>query len=197
MEVSHSELGPREFRAVTGDLVAVYAAAMNPPERLIGGRESIMDRHAASPGFRCLIARADGVVAGFCYGFHGETGQWWHDMVAGALASRSGVGYSTSADGSAETKAWLEDSFEIAELHVLPDYQGRGIGRSLLLSLAAEREERTAVLSTADAETRARRLYRGVGFTDLLTGFRFSGAEPPYAVMGALLPLGLARPSNS
>jgi GNAT superfamily N-acetyltransferase len=159
MEVSHSELGPREFRAVTGDLVAVYAAAMNPPERLIGGRESIMDRHAASPGFRCLIAQADGVVAGFCYGFHGENGQWWHD--------------------------------------VLPDYQGRGIGRTLLLSLAAEREERTAVLSTADAETRARRLYRGVGFTDLLTGFRFSGSEPPYAVMGALLPLTLARPSRS
>jgi hypothetical protein len=52
------------------------------------------------------------------------------------------------------------------------------------------------VLSTADAETRARRLYRGVGFTDLLTGFRFSGSEPPYAVMGALLPL-LARPSRS
>src|ERR1700678_3066069 len=94
MEVSHSELGPREFRAVTGDLVAVYAAAMNPPERRIGGRESIMDRHAASPGFRCLIAQADGVVAAFCYGFDGESGQWWHDMVAGALASRSGVGYS-------------------------------------------------------------------------------------------------------
>jgi ribosomal protein S18 acetylase RimI-like enzyme len=195
MEVSHSELAPREFRAVTADLVAVYAAAMNPPERLIGGRESIMDRHAASPGFRCLVAQADGLVAGFCYGFHGENGQWWHDMVAGALASRSGAGCLTPGE-SAETKAWLEDSFEIAELHVLPDYQGHGIGRSLLLSLAAEREERTAVLSTADAETRARRLYRGLGFTDLLTGFRFSGSEPPYAVMGALLPL-LARPSSS
>src|ERR1700722_15726456 len=111
MEVSHSELGPREFRAATGDLVAVYAAAMNPPERLIGGRESIMDRHSASPGFRCLVAGADGGGGGFCYGFLGVSGQWGHDMVAGALASRSGVGYSTQADGSAETKAWLEDSF--------------------------------------------------------------------------------------
>ena len=195
MSVCYSELGAREFRAAIGELVGVYAAAMNPPERLIGGREAIMDRHAASPGFRCLTAVDDGVVAGFCYGFHGESGQWWHDMVAGALASRSGVGHSTPMDSSADTKAWLEDSFEIAELHVLPDYQGRGIGRDLLLSLAAERDERTAVLSTADTETRARRLYRGVGFIDLLTGFRFSGAEPPYAVMGALLPL--ARPSSS
>ena len=85
--------------------------------------------------------------------------------------------------------AWLDDSFEVAELHVRPAYQGMGIGRGLLLRLTSGRSERTAVLSTADAESRARRLYRGVGFTDLLTGFRFSGGEPPYAVMGARLPL--------
>jgi ribosomal protein S18 acetylase RimI-like enzyme len=85
--------------------------------------------------------------------------------------------------------AWLDDSFEVAELHVRPPYQGMGIGRELLLRLTSGRPERTAVLSTADAESRARRLYRGVGFTDLLTGFRFSGGEPPYAVMGARLPL--------
>ena len=85
----------------------------------------------------------------------------------------------------------------------MPDRQGHGIGRSLLLSLTSGRAERTAVLSTADAPTRARRLYRGVGFTDLLTDFRFSGSEPPYAVMGAALPLAAgaapalsARPSS-
>jgi ribosomal protein S18 acetylase RimI-like enzyme len=195
MSVSYSELGPREFRAAIGELVGVYAAAMNPPERLIGGREAIMDRHAASPGFRCLTALDDGVVAGFCYGFHGESGQWWHDMVASALASRSGAGY---AERGAESPAaaWLDDSFEVAELHVLPAYQGVGIGRTLLLSVTGERDEQTAVLSTADAPTRARRLYRGLGFVDLLTGFRFSGAEPPYAVMGARLPLSVARPSE-
>ncbi len=153
MRVSYSELGPREFRAAIGELVGVYAAAMNPPERLIGGREAIMDRHAASPGFRCLIAVDDGVVAGFCYGFHGESGQWWHDMVASALASRSGAGYPGPGPDSPEATAWLEDSFEIAELHVLPPYQGAGIGRTLLLSVTDERDERTAVLSTADAQT--------------------------------------------
>ena len=131
-------------------------------------------------------------VAGFTYGFHGAPGQWWHDIVADALAvsfasaqSRGRAAYpAPGADG-----AWLDDSFEVAELHVRPPYQGMGIGRELLLRLTSGRPERTAVLSTADAESRARRLYRGVGFTDLLTGFRFSGGEPPYAVMGARLPL--------
>jgi ribosomal protein S18 acetylase RimI-like enzyme len=187
MDVVYREIGPREFRAAIGTLVAVYAAAMNPPDRLLGGREAIMDRHAASPGFRGLTAYADGGLAGFTYGFHGQVGQWWHDMVAGALAT------SPARPGP----DWLNDSFEIAELHVLPDYQGMGIGRSLLLTLTSGRPERTAVLSTADAPTRARRLYHGVGFTDLLTGFRFSGSEPPYAVMGARLPLSPRTPTTA
>ena len=204
MRVTYRELGPREFRAVIRALVGVYAAAMNPPDRTLSGREAIMDRHAASPGFRGLTAHVDGRLAGFTYGFHGESGQWWHDMVAAALATRSGAGISATEYAANDTpRAWLDDSFEIAELHVMPLWQGKGIGRSLLLSLAAERPERTAVLSTADAPTRARRLYHGLGFTDLLTDFRFSGSEPPYAVMGALLPLAATvtlprspRPSN-
>jgi ribosomal protein S18 acetylase RimI-like enzyme len=201
MRLTYRELGPREFRAAIRTLVGVYAAAMNPPDRTLSGREAIMDRHAASPGFRGLTALVDGQLAGFTYGFHGENGQWWHDMVAAALATCSGTG-GPAYRGAARTGAvhpdagapcaWLDDSFEIAELHVLPPWQGNGIGRSLLLSIAAGRPERTAVLSTADAPTKARRLYRGVGFTDLLTDFRFSGSEPPYAVMGALLPLAAA-----
>jgi ribosomal protein S18 acetylase RimI-like enzyme len=192
MRVSYRELGPVQFRAAIRELVAVYAAAMNPPDRTLSGREAIMERHAASPGFRGLTAHDNGQLVGFCYGFHGENGQWWHDMVAAALASRSAGAVACGARSGgtvAAHRAWLDDSFEIAELHVLPSWQGRGIGRSLLLTIAAGRPERTAVLSTADAPTRARRLYRGVGFTDLLTDFRFSGGEPPYAVMGATLPL--------
>ena len=32
-----------------------------------------------------------------------------------------------------------------------PDYQGHGVGRRMLLTLTADRAERTAVLSTRDA----------------------------------------------
>ncbi len=184
--MTYRELGPTEFRASIRALVGVYAAAMNPPDRTLSGREAIMERHAASPRFRGLTALVDGQLAAFTYGFHGQNGQWWHDMVAAALASRSQTG---GPDGRTTPRQWLDDSFEVAELHVLPAHQGHGIGRALLLTLTSGRPERTAVLSTADAPTRARRLYHGVGFTDLLTDFRFSGAEPPYAVMGATLPL--------
>jgi len=99
--------------------------------------------------------------------------------------------------GDAAAAAWVDDSFEVAELHVAPDHQGHGIGAGVLLRLTSGRPERTALLSTRDADTPARRLYRGTGFTDLLTEFRFfPGGEPPYAVMGAELPL-RTRPARS
>jgi ribosomal protein S18 acetylase RimI-like enzyme len=190
MRVTFTELGPAEFRRAIREFVAVYAAAMNPPDRMLTGRDAILDRHAANPGFRALAAFAEAAeLAGFTYGFHGAPGQWWHDTVAGALALTPGRPTVNARDGVTGGRGWLEDSFEVAELHVVPDRQGMGIGRELLLRLTTDRIERTAVLSTADTESRARRLYRRVGFTDLLTGFRFAGGEPPYAVMGAALPL--------
>ena len=182
-QVSVAELTAAEFTARLDQLVAVYAAAMRPPAELLPGRRSVMAGHTANPGFRALVVTDDGTgrAAGFGYGFHGAPGQWWHDTVNRGLAARH---------GDAAAAAWLADSFEVAELHVAPDYQGHGVGAGVLLQLTAGRQERTALLSTRDADTPARRLYRGTGFTDLLTGFRFfPSGEPPYAVMGAELPL--------
>ena len=181
--LSVSELSPGQFAARLDQMIAVYAAAMRPPTELLAGRRSIMAGHAAQPGFRALLASEDGsgAPAGFGYGFHGAPGQWWHDTVARALIA---------AHGTAAAAAWLDDSFEVAELHVAPEHQGHGVGAGLLLRLTSDRPERTALLSTRDANSPARRLYRGVGFTDLLTDFAFfPGSEPPYAVMGAELPL--------
>ena len=189
--LSVTELSPGEFVGRLDQMITVYAAAMRPPAEMLPGRRSIMAGHAAHPGFRALLATEDGsgAPAGFGYGFHGAAGQWWHDTVSRALAARSG-------DGAAA--AWLEDSFEVAELHVAPDHQGHGVGAGVLLRLTAGRPERTALLSTRDADTPARRLYRGTGFTDLLTAFRFfPGGEPPYAVMGAELPLRARSPRPS
>jgi ribosomal protein S18 acetylase RimI-like enzyme len=183
LAVSVSELSSAEFSSRLEELIVVYAAAMRPPAGLLAGRRSIMASHVGHPGFRALVVTDDatGKLVGFGYGFHGATGQWWHDTVLRAVTARRG--YATAA-------AWLDDSFEVAELHVAPDYQGHGVGAGVLLRLTSGRPERTALLSTRDADTPARRLYRGTGFTDLLTEFHFfPGGEPPYAVMGAELPL--------
>jgi len=182
--IQSRELGTAGFIAEIDRLSAVYAAAMRPDPAQLPGRRVIMERHAHHPGFRALVVTAqaagDSQVIAFGYGFRGADGQWWHDVVRTALVARL---------GNAATTPWLDSSMEVAELHVHPDFQRRGIGRSLLLGLTAGRPEHTAVLSTQDDNVPARRLYRGVGFADLLTGFGFPGGGPSYAVMGAVLPL--------
>jgi GNAT superfamily N-acetyltransferase len=185
------ELSRTEFLANLDALLAVYAAAMRPEPAHLPGRLSIMERHAGHPAFKAIVVTVppSPQAVAFSYGFRGTPGQWWHDLV------RAGV---TAASGDAVATRWLANPLEIAEVHVRPEYQRRGIGRELLLTLTAGRDERTTVLSTQDDNSPARRLYHSMGFTDLLTGFSFPGGGPPYAVMGAVLPLRPApRPSNS
>lgn len=209
------EIGVDQFTAQLDVFIDIYAAAMGAPPPHLPGRRSIMARHAGYPSFRAITAtaapagtvagpagtvtgagRPDGVagdgssapVIAFAYGFHGERGQWWHDLVHSALAA---------VHDPAEAQRWMADSFEIAEVHVDPRHQGQGIGRRLMLWLTDGRPEQTAVLSTPDADTRARRLYHRLGFSDLLTAFSFPGGSPPYAVMGTTLPLRVpASPSR-
>jgi GNAT superfamily N-acetyltransferase len=187
------EVDAPAFRKRIGALLDVYTAAMDPPLDQLSGRHAIMQRHAAYPGFRAIVAehrrgalRLPGGLpepAGFIYGFHGTQGQWWHDVVHQALIDLGGRRYAED---------WMADPFEVAELHVRPEAQGQGLGRRLLTGLCAGRPERTVVLSTLDRpDSRARRLYHSVGLTDLLSDFEFPGGGPPYAVMGASLPLEL------
>ena len=179
------------FLARLDALIDVYALAMRAPSEQLAGRRTIMQRHAGHPAFRAVIVAAggeasaedngeDGKVIAFAYGFSGAVGQWWHDVVRAGL---------TVAAGQPAAAAWLADSFEIAEVHVHPEHQRRGIGRAMLLSLTAGCPQRTALLSTLSSAGPARRLYGSLGFAELLTGFSFPGNGPPYVVMGTVLPL--------
>jgi GNAT superfamily N-acetyltransferase len=179
---SLTELSQREFLDELDILLAIYADAMQAQAALLPGRLDLMRRHSSYPAFRAVHVRArpGGPTVGFAYGFRGQGGQWWYDAVWAALARSEGV--PAAAD-------WLADCMEIAEVHVRTEHQRAGIGSAMLMALTTGRTEQTAVLSTPDRDTTARRLYRRVGFSDLLTGFSFPGGSPPYAVMGAVLPL--------
>lgn len=197
--------GYAAFRAVA----AIAPAADGPPDRkpadrgwaiggpAIGGPEDggpvagqpADGWTAASPAVTGRTAAGpDPLIVGFAYGFHGGGGQWWHDLVSRAVAS---------VLGGRASDDWFGDSLEIAEVHVHPSHQGRGTGLAMMLRLTAGRPEPVAVLSTMDSDTKARRLYRGLGFTDLLTSFTFPGTEMPYAIMGAPLPLAGAAPRSA
>lgn len=174
-------LAPSEIAAVRDELVAVYRAAFAPPlyetseEDAARFAGEILPRHAGREGFRCCVAREarGGPVVGFAYGYTSVPGQWWHDLVARAL-------------GPDLAARWPDGAFEFVELAVTPVVQGRGLGGRLHDALLAGLPHRTAVLSTRDAETPAVRLYRGRGWTPLLTGYRFPGGDH-WLVLGRVL----------
>ena len=166
-----------EFAHRVNEAMRIYATAMGYPKHAADQRAVTARRHTENHGFASRAALLeDGTLVGFGYGYTTTPGQWWHDLVKRAL-------------GRDLAAAWLKDAFELSELHVLPDYQGRGAGRDLLLQLAAGIPHSAMLLSTPDADTRAFRLYRSLGFEDLRRHYLFPGDSRPFAVLGARLPL--------
>lgn len=159
------------FAPLVDAAAEVYGAAMHRSPATVASRRELIRTHLDRRGFTAVAATDGADLLGFGYGYLGAPGQWWHDVVAGGL-------------GRPQASAWLDGAFELAELHVDPPYQGHGLGRRLITLLLRNAPGGTVVLSTPDDETPARRLYRAIGFVDLLVDFRFPGSGEPYAVMG-------------
>jgi ribosomal protein S18 acetylase RimI-like enzyme len=167
----------RQFALRVSDAMDIYVRAMQYGEAAGIHRAITARKHTENEGFACRAALApDDRLVGFGYGYTTRSGQWWHDLVRRALDRETAA-------------AWLQDAFELSELHVLPEFQRHGIGQRLLSSLADAIPHRAMLLSTPDANTRAFRMYRQMGFIDLTRNYLFPGDSRPFAVLGAQLPL--------
>ncbi|MFG2825218.1 GNAT family N-acetyltransferase [Kitasatospora sp. NPDC048365] len=154
--------------------VQAVAFGLLPDE--VAVRLPIVGRHALQPGVIALGAMADGRLVGFGYGMPNRREHWWSTVIEPYLAAQG-------------NDHWLDEVFAVTELHVLPEYQGRGVGSSLIRTLCERSGKPRSILSAIDAETPARRLYRALGYRDLARAVRFPNTLRPYAVMGAELPL--------
>jgi len=164
-----------ELAARADDVLDVYAEAMEVPRAAARSRRPVLQAHLDRAGLKAVAAVDGNVVNGFAYGYIGAPGQWWFDQVCVALGSELG-------------DRWMVDPFEVCELHVRPSHHGTGLGRALLDTLLTDVPASTAVLTTPDQETRARRFYRAGGWEDLIRGLRFPGDPRVFAVLGKRLP---------
>lgn len=172
------QIAELDLRARGAEAAAVQSAALGPvsPDRV-----AVYARHTEHPDFRALGAFDGSALVGFAYGAACRPGQWWFDQLRAPLLAAGHSG-------------WVADVYAVTELHVLPTHQGYGLGLHLVSALLDGVAQESALLSTYDVDGRARRLYRGLGFADLLTGFRFGASPQCYALMAAPLPLpGLAQ----
>jgi broad specificity phosphatase PhoE len=150
-------------------LVEVYRGAFTAPgydegdDAVARFADEQLPAHAARDGFRLVTVRDGSTPLGFAYGYTGEHGQWWTDQMTTVVP----------ADLAA---TWLGGHFEVVELAVLPEAQGRGFGAALVESLLHGLPHRRALLTTYADDRPAPRLYRRLGWQHLAAGV-FDGSD--------------------
>lgn len=188
MDTVITRLDAADFRDRLPEALGVYVDAMGYPPQVVRSRAAAWMEHSYRDGWsgvaafeaprRRLLGQTRGQLVAICYGYHGAPGQWWYDQVSRGLRDRN--------------RELPPDYVELTELHVSPGLQGRGIGATLVRTFLADRPESTVLLSTpeVDGENNAAwRLYRSLGFTDVLRSYRFQGDARPFAVLARSLPL--------
>ena len=172
------------------ELVAVHLKAMGYPPEAFRQRRSLWLSNANHPHFTSLVALLHSPaedpdpanpaqkIVGVCFGFQGSRGTWWYQQVSYGLLAAG-----MPPEDVTET---LSSYTEISEIHVLPRFQGSGIGTRLLTEVLGILPTRDAMLSTPEVpgeNNHAWHLYRSLGFTDLLREHRFPGDPRPFGIL--------------
>lgn len=165
-------------------LVDIYMEAMEYSPQIRQQRIRVWRGEVRWPGFTAIAAVEGDEVIGVAYGFLGARERWWDRQLVRSMAENGGV--------TPERQQMLDSYFEIAEIHVLPAHQGRGIGTLLLTELLHLAPADWALLSTPEVKDEANNafgLYRKYGFEDVARNFLYPGDHRPFAILGRRLPL--------
>lgn len=205
------DLSPADMARRLEEALSVYVDAMRYPAGTEQQRASMWLEHTRRRGWRGVAAvqtadAPDGAetpggrpggtgppghqalgeapLLGIAYGYCGSPDQWWQQQVVRGL-HRVGV-------PTPDISRLMSDYFELTELHIHPHAQGRGLGEALARRLLAGRPEANVLLSTPEINgesNRAWRLYRRLGFADVIRGYHFAGDPRAFAILGRALPL--------
>ena len=179
-DVTAISLSPTQARARLDEIIDVYREAFldkfePDPVGAARGRRVSVGAHLQREDVRFVgFADNEGKLVAIAYGMPSRRSTWWHDTVRAGLPPN--------------LRVWLDNAFEVSEVHVRPAWQGRGLGRALMDMLLEDIPQRTVVLSAlADPTLPARYLYAKLGFVPLAEPFRFPGAPVQYAILGLAL----------
>lgn len=131
-------------------------------------RTDMFDRHVARDGYRLAVAVDGDTVVGFSWGYIGEHGQYWTDLVRRTLPA-------------SVTDEWVGGHFEFVELAVLPAYRRRGLGLRLHDTLLTDISRKCLLSTEDDTKDPAVQLYLSRGWRKvgvLRPGVQVMGRNP-------------------
>lgn len=170
-------LNASQFRGLLPQAFRIFVDAMQYPDTYIEPRIRLAQTQLSYSDLRAFGAFARGTLVGFAYGYRVQRGQWWTDEVSRALAL-------PRADRSHD---WLQDAFELCEIHMSPSWQGLGLGRNLLRSITDAQPCTKVVLSTPTGPTPAAALYTAEGYRSLVSRFKFLGDPRDFEILGKVV----------
>ena len=128
-------------------------------------RSDLFERHAGRAGYRLAYAVEDDGVIGFGWGYVGQRGQHFPDLICAALPQDV-------------ASFWVGDHFDLVELAVLPTHRRRGLGQALHDRLLDGVRRRCLLTTDDDVDDPAVQMY-------LRSGWRRIGVlRPGRQVMG-------------
>lgn len=191
------DLSPTDMERRLGEALGIYVDAMSYPRGTEEQRASMWIEHTRRHGWKAVAAvepragapdtpddLSGAPLLGVAYGYCGAPDQWWQQQVVAGL-KRVGAEQARIDD-------LMTNYFELTELHIAPHAQGRGLGEGLTRRLLSDRAEKNVLLSTPEINgeaNRAWRLYRRLGFADVIRGYHFAGDPRAFAILGRALPL--------
>ncbi|MFX3673441.1 MAG: GNAT family N-acetyltransferase [Paenisporosarcina sp.] len=128
-------------------------------------------RHINYPRFHAIGAYSDNKMVGLIYGYASRPGQFYHGKLAEALS---------------DVPEWLIETMELVELMVDPVFREQGIGKQLAMRWLSSIHGRVLFTTKAD-NTKAHKLYEGLGFVKLENNFKPNDTSDWY-IYGKMIP---------
>lgn len=156
-------------------IVVAWTQSFAEPPNDIRQADALMQQlygHFNFPDFHGFVARSriNMAVLGMIYGYSNMPGQWWYNTISCILDSHS-------------KQQYLDNSYCLTELGVLPQARRMGIANALADRLIMSQPKPYVVLSTRSDNTKGLSFYRTTGWKVLYPSLSFGINYPPYDIL--------------
>lgn len=152
-------------RLVCGTAALVYATKVWACHHRVFGDDypdydtwysRLFGRHAKAEGHRLALAHHNDIVIGYGWGYIGQRGEYWSDLLCDSLSERI-------------ASQWVGGHFDVVELAVLPEHRRHGLGQALHDCLLDGLTAKCLLITSSDPDDPAVRLYTRSGWKTLGT----------------------------